>query len=109
MNTQSNIINTQNKSRQENIFLIEQTGKQWKFLKILAILFVSVGITIFLWQLWELVYKPIIENGWISNQTPFSAISSLIGEPVSILSIVLISTGFIVGAYAKFMALWRHG
>ena len=109
MNTQSNIINQQNKSHQENIFLIEQTGKKWKFLKILAILLVSVGITIFLWQLWEVVYKPIIENGWIINQTPFSAISPLIAEPFSILSIVLISTGFIVGVYAKLMAWWRHG
>ena len=109
MNTQSNIINQQNKSHQPNIFLIEQTDKKWKFLKILAILFVSVGITIFLWQLWELVYKPIIENGWINNKTPFSVIFPLITKPFSILSIVLISTGFIVGAYAGFMAWWRHG
>ena len=109
MNTQSSIINQQNKSHQENIFLIEQTGKKWKFLKILAILVVCIGITIFLWQLWEVVYKPIIENGWINNKTPLSTISLLIVKPFSILSIVLISTGFIVGAYAKLMAWWRHG
>ena len=108
MNTQSSIIN-QKRSHQENIFLIEQTGKRWKFLKILAVSFISVGVTIFLWQLWEVVYKPIIENGWINNKTPLSTISLLIVKPFSILSIVLISTGFIVGAYAKLMAWWRHG
>ena len=109
MTTQSNVINQQNKSNQQNIFLIEQTDKKWKFLKILAILFVSIGITIFLWQLWDLVYKPIIENGWLNNKAPFSAVSTLITKPFFILSIVLISTGLIVGAYAKYMAWWRHG
>ena len=90
-------------------FLIELTSKRWKGLILLAFVLGFLGIFLFFWQVWAIVYKPLIESGFVLGASPLSNFTQIFTSLTGVLGCFMFITAMVIGFYARFMAWWRHG
>ena len=90
-------------------FLIELTAKRWKGLIVLAFALGCVGMFLFFWQVWTIVYRPLMEGGFVLGSTPLSSFPEVFTSFAGVLGCLLFIAAIVIGFYARFMAWWRHG
>ena len=90
-------------------FLIELTAKRWKGFILLAFLLGFVGMFLFFWQVWTIVYRPLMEGGFVLGSTPLSSFPEVFTSFAGILGYILFIAAIVIGFYARVMAWWRHG
>ena len=90
-------------------FLIELTAKRWKGLILLAFVLGFVGMFLFFWQVWTIVYRPLMEGGFILSSSPLNSLTQVFTSFAGVLGCLLFIAAIVIGFYARFMAWWRHG
>ena len=90
-------------------FLIELTAKRWKGLILLAFALGFVGMFLFFWQVWTIVYRPLMEGSFVLGTTPLSSFPEVFTSFAGILGCILFIAAIVIGFYARVMAWWRHG
>ena len=90
-------------------FLIELPAKRWKGLIVLAFALGCAGMFLFFWQVWTIVYRPLIEGGFVFGSTPLCSFPEVFTSFAGILGCILFIAAIVIGFYARVMAWWRHG
>ena len=90
-------------------FLIELTAKRWKGFILLAFLLGFGGMFLFFWQVWTIVYRPLMEGSFVLGTTPLSRFPEVFTSFAGILGCILFIAAIVIGCYARVMAWWRHG
>ena len=90
-------------------FLIELTSKRWKGLILLAFILGFLGMFLFFWQAWAIVYRPLIESGFVFGTSPLNYFTEIFTSFTGILGCLMFLAAMVIGFYARFMAWWRHG
>ena len=97
------------KDTTQTTFLIEQTGKQWKALTLLALFLGMLGISLLCWQVWDSVYKPLINSGFNPGISPLKGFDTFLTSMSGVFGVLFCLISVVIGFYARFMAWWRHG
>lgn len=90
-------------------FLIELTAKRWKGLILLAFIIGFLGMFLFFWQVWAIVYQPLIESGFVLGNSPLNNFTQIFTNFAGLLGCLMFLTALAIGFFARFMAWWRHG
>jgi len=90
-------------------FLIELKAKRWKGLILLAFVLGFLGMFLFFWQVWAIVYRPLIESGFVIGNSPLNNFAELFTSFAGLFGCLLFLVALAIGFYARFMAWWRHG
>ena len=77
-------------------FLIELTAKRWKGFILLAFLLGFVGMFLFFWQVWTIVYRPLMEGGFILTSSPLSSFTQVFTSFAGILGCLLFTAAIAV-------------
>ena len=88
--------------------LIELTAKRWKALKVIAVALGGLGLVFILWQLWAGLYRPLLDQGFVTEHAPAALREAFIG-PAGVAGMAIFAAGLAVAIYARFMAWWHHG
>jgi len=94
---------------EDHPFLIELTAKRWKGLILLAILLGFAGMFLFFWQAWTIVYRPLMEGGFIVGSSPLNSLTQVFTSFTGVFGCLLLIAAVVIGFYARVMAWWRHG
>lgn len=90
-------------------FLIELTAKRWKGLILLAFIIGFLGMFLFFWQVWDIVYRPLMESGFVIGSSPLNNFTQIFSTFLGVLGCLMFLISLLMGFYARFMSWWRHG
>ena len=90
-------------------FLIELTAKRWKGLILFAFALGFVGMSLLFWQVWVVVYRPLMEGIFNLGSSPFNTFTHIFTSFSGVLGSLLVLASLTIGCYARFMAWWQHG